>query len=114
MAPRASSCRSCGASIVWAWTRGRARIPLDAVAVEPAGYSGSVGALFAVADRGAGELIALGVRKIEQGIDLWRSGDLAVRQSHFATCPNAEAHRRPRVPGTAVVPAVADGAAETA
>ena len=60
-------CTSCGAAIVWAHTSDGKRVPLDIAAV----------------------LVAV---QIEPGIVAFKQG----RESHFATCPNARQHRKPR------------------
>lgn len=71
-----SECRSCGAPITWAITDNGKRIPLDA---EPAPN---------------GNLILVdGVARTPRIDD-----DVPFLQyvSHFATCPNAQQHRRSR------------------
>lgn len=77
-----SACRSCSAPIVWAVTENGKRIPLDAEAVV---------------------LIPTGAfRLVDGGEDFGGSYcDVAVSVkaealyvSHFATCPNADAHRK--------------------
>lgn len=64
--PRETTCRSCKAPIFWTMTEDRKRMPMDAKPVP---------GMFAV-----------------------NAHDLATKanvfQSHFATCPNADAHRR--------------------
>lgn len=71
-----SACRSCGAPIIWAITENGKRMPLDA---EPAERPTGVFRLEPSGD----DLIAR--RPIEQ-----------VYISHFATCPNADQHRKPK------------------
>lgn len=78
---RVVRCGSCGASIIWAVTSSGKAHPLDAVpapdgtaALFPGPGSGKLLVLFGKAARAAAERF----------------------KSHFATCPNAEAHRRPR------------------
>lgn len=65
--PRISRCRSCDASIVWMITNTGSRMPVDADSVD------------------------------ESELE-WFSGfpvfDPQEHQSHFATCPNANQHRR--------------------
>jgi hypothetical protein len=72
-----SRCRSCQAEIVWAVTENGKRVPLDAVPAErPSG-------LFKLVPRVSDPTpLAVSV-----------SGE-RVYLSHFATCPNAEQHRR--------------------
>lgn len=80
---RAVPCRSCGASIVWARTRQRGKfIPLDA---EPT----ALGNLVIAPPWGADP----------PTVDHFTSDAGVARErytSHFATCPNAKLHRRPR------------------
>jgi len=74
-----SVCRSCEAEIEWAQTDAGKMMPLDA---KPT-------------DDGTFVLIGGKTRKANQG-------DLELRRplhtSHFATCPNAAQHRKPRPP----------------
>lgn len=81
-----STCKSCGASIVWALSTGGKRIPID---VEPS-RDGNVRLTF---DDGAStERIARVVQK----------GSLPdLHTSHFATCPQAAQHRRKGSKGAA-------------
>ena len=62
--PLASSCSSCGASIVWFKTAAGKRIPVDEASTLPT--------------------------------DAAHQLDLKRHKSHFATCPNANQHRRAR------------------
>lgn len=66
-------CRSCGAPIVWAVTAAGKRMPLDA---EPVYAIGS----------GVVSLNGDEVAVVERPRPLY--------VSHFATCPNADQHRR--------------------
>ncbi len=68
-----SLCKSCGADIVWIVTPAGKAMPLDAKATT----------MWLVDGEGA-----------QQGSP--RAKPVQVRQSHFATCPHAEEHRRPR------------------
>ncbi len=74
------TCRSCQAPIIWAWTGQGRRIPLDS---EPV-----TNGRFVLNATGGGEPIAIYVGKAATppGTDRY--------DSHFATCPNAEQHRR--------------------
>lgn len=76
-----TSCTSCGAPIVWAvhW-RTRNRMPLDEKIV-------TTGLRFRIDQDDAGQTIAFAVD---------RSSDAPGLESHYATCPNAEHHRRAR------------------
>lgn len=69
-----SICRSCGAPILWGVTDQGRRMPLDPTAM-------SEGVRFTFTE---GVLI----ERVE--------GELFGHVSHFATCPNAAEHRRPR------------------
>lgn len=70
-----ATCRTCGAPIVWARTRRGMSIPLDPIAVS--------GGNIEVVDEGAGP-VAVYVDADEEPRHV----------SHFATCPDAERHRR--------------------
>lgn len=71
-------CRSCGAPIQWAHTATGGRMPLDPEPV-PHGNVRLVDGVAHVLSRGAA----------------WDGVEPRYR-SHFATCPNATLHRRPR------------------
>lgn len=78
-----SNCRSCGASIEWAVVGGTGkRMPLDVLPDEPG--SGNVRPIGRFDD--AGRTLLVEVVKAGEGN----------RVSHFATCPNAGQHRKPR------------------
>lgn len=64
----AATCRSCGAEIVWAITKSGKRMPLDADPVT-----------------------GLGVFVFDNG---YAVDPPPLRRSHFATCPNADEHRK--------------------
>ena len=74
-----SRCRSCGAPIIWAVTKSGRSMPLDE-ATDPAGN----------------------VLLLENGNclvpapedDVWEAAGGTRHTSHFATCPNADQHRR--------------------
>ena len=66
----ADHCRSCGAPIEWAHTAKGSRMPLD---IE--------------SSRDANIIVEGGIARIV------KPGE-GVRTSHFATCPNADRHRR--------------------
>ena len=83
--PKLSTCRSCRRSIIWCRTERGKKMPLDA---DP------------VTNHSWANLFVL--REMER-----RDGPLALAawgltgtephyQSHFATCPNADQHRRPK------------------
>lgn len=95
-----SPCKSCRAPILWAHTPAGARMPLDAEPVKDGNIQlGFVG----------GE---------EMAIVLTNPADIAGCQvdgiplyvSHFATCPNAAAHRRVPQPADSRVPLKEAGA----
>ena len=80
-----STCRSCGAEVLWAETTGGKRIPLDP---EPV----AAGALLVVKRRmsPSGELVPL-VRPVRRG-----EAPASPRyQTHFASCPDADRWRKP-------------------
>lgn len=81
-----SACSSCGAAIRWAKTPAGKAIPLDA---EPASDGnirlGLVG----------GEEMAIVLSAAD--VAGYQVDGLALYKTHFATCPNAAAHRRARV-----------------
>lgn len=68
-----SSCRSCGAPLLWAETKGGKRIPLD---VEPS-------------IKGNLELSGSSVRYVTPDVNASPLRYL----SHFVTCPGAASHR---------------------
>lgn len=85
-----SSCRSCGAAIIWARTSRGNAMPVDA---EP----DRDGTLALVEDEHLCELTAHVVGKPTQ--IAYVDGELVEPPrytSHFETCPNADAHRQPR------------------
>lgn len=73
------SCRSCGAEIVWALSGNEKRMPVDA---EPTA-EGNVALVEVDGDLHARVAAANLLEEPRY-------------TSHFATCPNADAHRRPR------------------
>lgn len=73
-------CKSCGAQVFWALTRNGKSTPIDSAA-RP---DGNVVTLWRKAD---------GTVHVER-YDRMKHGDAVRRTSHFATCPNAEQHRR--------------------
>lgn len=85
-----STCRSCGAPVVWVETEAKAdkpgrRMPLDADPERPTKAlkvdGGNI--IFTGARSGSGAWL---VRYVGVGPGRYRS--------HFATCPNAKGHRR--------------------
>lgn len=81
--PPGPKCRSCGAPIAWCVTESDKRIPLDTEPVPD-------GNLVVVAQFGNAPGLALSYdpEKHDGGWARWKA--------HFATCPNADEHRRPR------------------
>lgn len=82
-------CRSCAKPMLWVVTNGGKRNPLD---LEPDPTYGNV-------------LVIEGEREWRLGIVIHNDDVLAearelfpdrIHTSHFATCPNADEHRRPR------------------
>lgn len=80
-----STCSSCGARIRWAKTSAGKRMPLDA---EPSG-SGNVLLGWIGGEEVA---IVLGNDRADERAAAQIDGRAYL--SHFATCPNASAHRR--------------------
>lgn len=75
-----SRCRSCNAEIIWAITENGKKIPLDAEPVaRPIG-------LFAI-DTSTDPPLAVSTASERREPEY---------RSHFATCPNADQHRRSR------------------
>ena len=80
--PEPKPCTSCGALILWAMTLAGKRMPVDAI-------SDDAGNLRLVQE--AGQLVA----RITPPTQTTSLFDAEPRyRSHFATCPNADAHRR--------------------
>lgn len=77
-----AECRSCGARLLWAWTHNGKRIPLDAEPVED-------GNVQIIGENEEGEPV---VAFLRQDALLPPVGPLYV--SHFATCPDAQEHRK--------------------
>lgn len=78
-----STCRSCGAEIVWAFSEHGRKLPLDA---EP--YSGPLpGGLFVLLPFPDREPTAIAVPP-------GAYEDESLYRSHFSTCPDAERWRR--------------------
>lgn len=95
-----AKCKSCGAEIIWALTVAGRRMPVD---VSPADRGGGSVLLVAMGNPstepevGAHGWLALMVASVtegERGVIERSSGIL--HDSHFATCPNAAEHRKPR------------------
>lgn len=74
-----STCKSCGAEVIWKVTEGGKKTPIDAEPCED-------GNLFFF---GSG---AHPVSMIKPGLKF----DGPRYKSHFATCPNAKQHRKPK------------------
>lgn len=73
-----SACRSCGAEVFWAVTTSGKRMPVDAEPVQ-----GTEGNVYIV--EGDPPLAVVGTHT-----------EGPTYTSHFATCPQASQHRRPR------------------
>lgn len=74
---KVSTCRGCGAKVVWIITPAGKRMPLD---YEPEGH-----ALWVIDPN-------------EEGQETPRAFPAHPRKSHFATCPKAEAFRKGEIP----------------
>ncbi len=84
-----AKCNSCGAEIIWAHTASGKAIPLDA---EPVPF---------------GNLVVVPGADGPRALSVNIPGALGPRYvSHFATCPNANQHRKPR-DGQSGLPGVA-------
>jgi hypothetical protein len=83
-------CRSCGAEIEWAITPNGKRIPLDKLPVEDGNILVSMRT----------DLPPLAIAQTQKEIEVLRSQAVHTGQphtlfkSHFATCPNANKHRK--------------------
>jgi hypothetical protein len=88
-----TACGSCQAAIIWAETSNGQSMPVDAA---PAAAGGNV----ELSPRPGGGATARVLSAVEasrvQG-SLFPEPDRVLRRSHFATCVNADAHRRPPV-----------------
>lgn len=74
------TCKSCGRPIIWARTESGKAMPLDAQPVDAAKVEGTC-----ILDQGVARFGAIDTAP---GVPHY--------VSHFATCPNAAAHRKPR------------------
>lgn len=92
--PADGTCRSCSARMRWTTTTKGKRMPVDLLPVEAPVEGNVMLALLDEPDSNGTRLqsyvIGAGDRPVE--------GALRFR-SHFATCPNAGAHRRPKSKG---------------
>ena len=90
-----TTCASCGAAILWAITSRGKRMPLDA-------HPSDAGTYYVFAGTGVRFLDPLQAVAISLTSDVrvgyGRRTDRPKFVSHFATCPNAAAHRKPRGP----------------
>ena len=78
----AETCRSCGSAIVWVEMESGKKMPLDA---EPVAFVGNV----LTNDKATGRVLSKEqIAVLPPGSKLYRS--------HFATCPNANKHRKPK------------------
>lgn len=82
-----ATCESCGADILWTYTETGKRMPVDAHPV-------AGGNLIVTTGQGErADLLRASV--VGSTIDLTNPYDTGVRHlSHFATCPNANQHRK--------------------
>lgn len=85
--PATATCSSCGASIIWTVTEAGKSSPVDAIPV--------AGGNLRLTEQPY-PLPPL-TRVVGAGIDLFDDTDDGTRHlNHFATCPNAAEHRKPR------------------
>ena len=82
-----NTCRSCGASVRWALTNNGKRTLLDA---ECSDQGNTVLLMVPVAGDPVSIAVVLGGEVLEKA----RDGGATLRTSHFATCPNADQHRK--------------------
>ena len=78
-----AKCRSCGAAILWVKTQSGKSMPVDAQPCE----DGNV--CVATCEGGPTAFVP------PEGTTI---SDATRHKSHFATCPNAATHRKPKVP----------------
>lgn len=94
------SCSSCGAPMLWAVTERGKRMPVDAEPVESGKFLLSHRRVgdppVAVYQRGPdiAKLRAQHERRSKDQGALFGEGPLRLFTSHFATCPNADQHRK--------------------
>lgn len=81
MTYRLGRCQTCGARIVWAVTGNNKRMPIDASPREDGDLW-----LDMVDDRAS--------VPVARRVDLYTAADAPRYVSHFATCPDADQHRR--------------------
>lgn len=114
---KAAHCRSCGAAVIWAETEKGKRIPVDPTPVEggnirfivryhlppvavivPKGVTHAALQCGAVCYYGTESEIENKIENEKRGPfpKGWASWPLELYKSHFATCPNAQKHRKPR------------------
>lgn len=82
--PNATPCRSCGAKIIWTETEATGKkMPID--------YAED-------AEKGNIVILDNGKARVLGGDALTEAQDerLKLHTSHFATCPNAKSHRKPK------------------
>jgi hypothetical protein len=85
---RVSTCKSCGARIIWARTSLGAKMPIDQLATSDGNA--------VVVGRVLGESTPIVVVLTRDSLARAREqGDLLLYRSHFASCPDAEQWRRP-------------------
>lgn len=83
-----TECRSCGADVLWArWAESGKRMPVDAVADNRPVEKGGGKLVLTLHGGEFGELLIGHWKKELHGYGRNRY------TSHFATCPNADAHR---------------------
>lgn len=91
-----ASCKSCGAEIVWALTIAGRRMPVDA---KPAAAGEGAVVLAAMGDPsltdGRGQWLALMAASINDNERaVLTRVETVLHHAHWATCPNADEHRK--------------------
>lgn len=92
-----ATCRSCSAPIIWAEHHGTGRkMPLDADEVDIA----TAGSFVVIARKAYPLTTAAEAAALQWAVSTVRARELLTEESwhlsHFATCPQASNHRRPR------------------
>jgi hypothetical protein len=86
---RVTACRSCGSAIIWTVTERGKRMPVDAQPLD-SGTVQLVGNAF-------GESVALSRVLSGDSLTAAREQGAPLHRSHFASCPEANVWRRPRM-----------------
>lgn len=89
---KTARCSSCDAEIIWAISNASGtRMPIDAL---PLTEITSTRGLFVLVKRLDDTPLAWTVSPDEDGLQTFQARQVALYRSHFASCPDARAHRR--------------------